>query len=52
MNSKFLAEKLLYDYGIKVEKLESDMKFEFKQDDLVSKYSHDNKTLLVIQNPS
>jgi len=52
MNAKFLAEKLLHDYGIKVEKLESDMKYKFENSDLTSAYSHDNKTLMVIQNPS
>ena len=52
MNQKFLSEKLLNDYGIKVDKLESDMSYSYKNDDLLSKYSHDNKTLLVVQNPS
>lgn len=52
MSQKFLAEKLLHDYGIKVDKLESDMKFNFDKDDLTSTYSHDNKTLIVVQNPS
>ena len=40
MNSKFLAEKLLHEYGIKVNKLDSDMKFNFNEDDLTSSYSH------------
>lgn len=53
MNQKFLAEKLLNDYGIKVGKLESDMAYKYENGgDLVSKYSHDNKTLIVVQNPS
>ena len=52
MNSKFLAEKLEHEYGIKVNKLDSDMQFNFKEDDLTSTYSHDNKTLVVVQNPS
>lgn len=52
MNAKLLSEKLLHDYGIKVEKLESDMKYKFEDSDLTSSYAHDNKTLMVIQNPS
>ena len=52
MNAKFLAEKLFHDYGIKVDKLESDMKYKFEDSDLTSSYSHDNKTLMVVQNPS
>ena len=52
MNQKLLAEKLWYDYGIKVNKLEADMDFNFDNDDLRSSYSHDNKTLIVVQNPS
>lgn len=28
------------------------MKFKFEESDLTSSYSHDNKTLLVVQNPS
>lgn len=52
MNQKFLTEKIKNDYGIKVTKLDSDMQFSFKDSDLISSYSRDNKTLLVIQNPS
>lgn len=52
MNQKFLTEKLYYDYGIRVSKLDSDMKYSFEGDDLVSKYSRDNKTLIIVQNPS
>lgn len=53
MNSKLLAEKLYNEFGIKVEKLDSDMQYQFKKDgDLISKYSHNNKTLIIVQNPS
>jgi hypothetical protein len=52
MNAKLLAEKLLHDYGIKVDKLQSDMKFKFEDSDLTSSYAHDNKTLMIVQNPS
>jgi hypothetical protein len=52
MNNKFLAEKIYSDFGIKVKKLESDMNFNFDNDDLTSPYSHNNQTLVVVQNPS
>ena len=52
VNAKLLEEKLLNDYGIRVNKLDSDMKYDFKNSDLISSYSHDNKTLIIVQNPS
>lgn len=52
MNQKFLTEKIYTDFGIKVEKLDSDMNFNFDDDEISSPYSHNNKTLLVVQNPS
>ena len=52
MNQKFLTEKIYTDFGIKVEKLDSDMNFNFDVDEISSPYSHNNKTLLVVQNPS
>lgn len=52
MNQKFLKEKLLNDYGISVKKLDSDMKYKYDENDLTSSYSHDNKTLFIVQNPS
>lgn len=52
MNSKLLVEKIYNEYGIKVDKLDSDMNFHFTNDDLESSYSHNNKTLIVVQNPS
>lgn len=45
-------ERIYKEYGIKVNKLDADMKFKFKNDDLESTYSHDNNTLIVVQNPS
>jgi len=52
MNGKLLMERIYNEYGIKVKKLESDMKFKFNNGELESTYSHDNYTLLVVQNPS
>lgn len=48
MNSKLLMERIYNEYGIKVNKLDSDMKFKFNGDDLESTYSHDNNTLIVV----
>jgi hypothetical protein len=48
MNSKLLMERIYNEYGIKVNKLDSDMKFKFNGDELESTYSHDNNTLIVV----
>lgn len=52
MNSKLIMERIYNEYGIKVKKLESDMKFKYNNGELESTYSRDNYTLLVVQNPS
>ena len=48
MNSKLLMERIYNEYGIKVNKLDSDMKFKYNNGELESTYSHNNNTLLVV----
>jgi len=52
MSSKLLIEKLNTSYGIQVQNLDSDMKFQYTDNDLTSPYSHKNDTMIIIQNPS
>jgi len=52
MSSKLLIEKLNTSHGIQVQNLDSDMKFQYTDNDLTSPYSHKNDTMIIIQNPS